>query len=61
MFRLFIKGSLAVALAIGTINSFAQDFGVTCTGLQCKCDNSPISSCCGTFTCTLVGATCNCT
>ena len=66
MSGLFVKGILAAALALGTVNSFAQDFvvGVTCADGQCSCDNgskvSP-SACCGTTTCSLSGTTCTCT
>src|SRR5689334_2642433 len=67
MSGLFIKGVLATALALGAVNSFAQDFqvvGVTCADGQCKCDNGNSgnpSQCCGTSTCSLSGGTCTCT
>ena len=64
MSNLFIKGVLAAALAFGTVNSFAQDFAVTCTADQCSCNNGSTQSpsqCCGTSTCTLSGTTCTCT
>ncbi|HEV2991120.1 MAG TPA: hypothetical protein VG759_21960 [Candidatus Angelobacter sp.] len=65
MSSLFVKGVLAVALALGTVNSFAQDTaGVSCGDGQCSCDNGNTknpSQCCGTTTCTYSGGTCTCT
>ena len=63
MFRLFVKGVLAAALALGTVNSFAQA-GVKCAADQCSCNNGSIqnpSQCCGSSSCTYSGGTCSCT
>jgi hypothetical protein len=63
MSSLFIKGVLATALALGAINSFAQDaqIKVTCGDGTCACDSGGGSACCGQTSCTLSGFTCTCT
>jgi hypothetical protein len=67
MSSLFVRGVLATALALGTVNSFAQDFevvGVTCADGQCSCDNGSTqdpSKCCGRNSCSLQGSICTCT
>jgi hypothetical protein len=66
MSSLFVKGVLATALALATVNSFGQDFfvGVKCADGQCSCDNgdkSNPSQCCGSTTCSQQGNTCTCT